>query len=249
LPQVVECFRRLALASAIGIVNADSAVSPIMGILICQVFVHIFSIWAPYKTDSDNSLGIVLAYSLVLMFLAALLIKVDVTSDDSSDQALFGAFLVMILMAGPIAIVYQLTSSKLFVALTMARKFLLPKKKKKKETRKSAAEVELAFRAKNKAEEGIVSDGIIIQDGKAVAMATECLSCGNTFKGDSKFCRQCGTKRLTAAEADLAASAPRVLSTSTSVVAASDLSLPPYSASSLRSSKSKNSASKSIESL
>ena len=223
--------------------------SPIMGILICLVFTEVFSTWKPYKTDSDNSLGKVLSYSLVLLFQAALLIKVDVTSDDSSDQALFGAFLVMVLMAGPIAIVYQLTSSKLFVALTMARKFLLPKKKKKKETRKSAAEVELAFRAKNKAEEGIVSDGIIIQDGKAVAMATECLSCGNTFKGDSKFCRQCGTKRLTVAEADLAASVPRVLSTSSSVVAASDKSLSLSRGLSMRSSKTKNSAARSIESL
>ena len=199
--QVVECFRRLALASAIGIVNADSAVSPIMGILTCLVFIHVFSKWDPYKTNSDNSLGIVLAYSLVLFFLAALLIKVDATSDDDSDQALFGVFLIVVLLAGPIAITYQLVGSKLLVVLNVARKFLVPKKKKKQQ-RKSATEVELAFRVANKAEEGVVSDDVIVLNGKAVAMAKIC-SCGNPFKGDSEFCRKCGSKRLTVEEAEI----------------------------------------------
>ena len=200
--QVAECFRRLALASAIGIVNADSAVSPIMGILICLVFVHVFSKWDPYKTNSDNALGIVLAYSLVLFFQAALLIKVDATSDDDSDQALFGVFLIVVLLAGPIAITYQLVGSKLLVVLNVARKFLVPKKKKKKQQRKSATEVELAFRVANKAEEGVVSDDVIVLNGKAVAMAKIC-SCGSPFKGDSEFCRKCGSKRLTAEEAGI----------------------------------------------
>ena len=200
--QVVESFRRLALASAIGIVNADSAVSPIMGILICLVFIHVFSTWTPYKTNSNNSLGIVLAYSLVLFFQAALLIKVDATSDDDSDQALFGVFLIVVLLAGPIAITYQLVGSKLLVVLNVARKFLVPKKKKKKQQRKSATEVELAFRVANKAEEGVVSDDVIVLNGKAVAMAKIC-SCGNPFKGDSEFCRKCGSKRLAVEEAEI----------------------------------------------
>ena len=198
--QVVECFRRLALASAIGIVNADSAVSPIMGILICLVFIHVFSTWTPYKTNSDNSLGIVLAYSLVLFFLAALLIKVDATSDDDSDQALFGVSLIVVILAGPIAITYQLVGNKLLVVHNAARKFLVPKKKKQQ--RKSATEVELAFRVANKAEEGVVSDDVIVLNGKAVAMAKIC-SCGNPFKGDSEFCRKCGSKRLTVEEAEI----------------------------------------------
>ena len=169
-----------------------------MGILICLVFIHVFTAWTPYKTNSDNSLGIVLAYSLVLFFLAALLIKVDATSDDDSDQALFGVFLIVVLLAGPIAITYQLVGSKLLVVLDVARKFLVPKKKKKKQQRKSATEVELAFRVANKAEEGVVSDDVIVLNGKAVAMAKICAArgagiaearCSRVLVVDSLACR------------------------------------------------------------
>ena len=36
--QVIECMRRLSLASLIGIAAADSAVSPTLGLLICSAF-------------------------------------------------------------------------------------------------------------------------------------------------------------------------------------------------------------------
>ena len=109
-------------------------------------------------------------------------------------------FLIVVLLAGPIAITYQLVGSKLLVVHNAARKFLVPKKKKQQ--RKSATEVELAFRVANKAEEGVVSDDVIVLNGKAVAMAKIC-SCGNPFKGDSEFCRKCGIRRLTVEEAEI----------------------------------------------
>ena len=58
----------------------------------------------PLKRD-DTVFGIVLAYSLVLLFIAALMIKVDATSDDEDDQEIFGLLLVAILFAGLVSLV------------------------------------------------------------------------------------------------------------------------------------------------
>lgn len=69
--------------------------------------VTVFVEMKPYKDAEDSSLGIVLAYSLSLFFLSALMIKVDATSTDPKDEELFGIFLVGVLSAGPIAIVVQ----------------------------------------------------------------------------------------------------------------------------------------------
>ena len=39
--------------------------------------------------------------ALLLFYLAALMVKTDVTSDDSHDQEAFGAFLIFVLFVGP----------------------------------------------------------------------------------------------------------------------------------------------------
>jgi hypothetical protein len=104
----VECVRRLLLASVIGVVSANSAAAPVLGILISGVFVRVFEHSRPCKRDENSSLVIILAYSLVLVFLAALLIKLDVTTDDPGDQAVFGTLLVIVFLSGPIFIILQL---------------------------------------------------------------------------------------------------------------------------------------------
>ena len=70
----------------------------------------------------------VLAYSLVLLFLAALLVKVDVTSDSEGEQDLFGIFLVAILVAGPVVISLQLASGRILIALQTLRALVFCKK-------------------------------------------------------------------------------------------------------------------------
>ena len=65
----------------------------------------------PLKRD-DTVFGIVLAYSLVLLFIAALMIKVDATSDDEDDQEIFGMLLVATLFAGPVSLVLFETGRK-----------------------------------------------------------------------------------------------------------------------------------------
>ena len=109
----MECFRRLALASVVGIVDAGSAVSALLGVLICIAFLFVFIRWEPYKAKEDSDLGVVLSYALTFFFLSALLVKVDIISDGKSEQQLFGIVLIMLLGSGPIAIVLQLSKGKM----------------------------------------------------------------------------------------------------------------------------------------
>ena len=67
---MIECGRRLLLAAVIGIVAADSAASPVIGLCISLLFIHVFSAYQPYRNSSTNFMGVVLAYSLSFFFLA-----------------------------------------------------------------------------------------------------------------------------------------------------------------------------------
>jgi len=100
--ECVECARRLLLSSVVGIVSANSAANPALGLLICLCFNWVFIELKPFNEPSDCSLGVVLAYSLTLFFFAALLIKVDATSDDADDQYVFGVILIAVLVMGPV---------------------------------------------------------------------------------------------------------------------------------------------------
>ena len=93
---------RLSLGAIIGIVSESAAAAPVLGAVISVVFFGFFAEHQPYAERSDNRLSIVLAFSLALFFLAALMIKVDATSDDEHDQEVFGMLLVAFLCAGPV---------------------------------------------------------------------------------------------------------------------------------------------------
>ena len=108
---MLECARRLLLASVVGVVSSDSFANPVIGILIGYVFSYVFTKFEPFKAQTDSNLGVLLSYSVVLLFLAALLIKVDVTGDDADDQRTFGVLLLGILGSGPLATLFQLAQS------------------------------------------------------------------------------------------------------------------------------------------
>ena len=106
--EVVECARRLSLASLIGVVSPDSAAAPTLGLLISGAFVPIYFTYRPYKEEEDNSLEIALAQSLVLLFLEALLLKVDAADDDENSRHLFGVLLVIVFLVGPAMVLAKL---------------------------------------------------------------------------------------------------------------------------------------------
>ena len=67
----------------------------------------VFTEMKPYATKEDNQLAVILAYSLALLFLAALLIKVNASDDSLSEQSVFSSLLIAVLFAGPVSIVVQ----------------------------------------------------------------------------------------------------------------------------------------------
>ena len=61
----------------------------------------------PFKSDQDSDLAISLSYSLQMIFLSALLIKVNATSEDKEDQHTFGVLLILVFAASPIYLAVQ----------------------------------------------------------------------------------------------------------------------------------------------
>ena len=106
--EVSECVRRLLLGSIIGMASADSPASALMGILFSMVYTFVFTYFQPFKFEDNSSLAITLAYSLCLLFLAALLLKVNAATNNALDQQPFGALLIAVLGSGPIAIILKL---------------------------------------------------------------------------------------------------------------------------------------------
>jgi len=79
-----------------------------MGLLICLIYLYVFIEFKPFKNPMDNNLGIVLAYALTLLFIAALLQSTSALSQDSRDQHVFGALLTVCLFAGPACVAFQI---------------------------------------------------------------------------------------------------------------------------------------------
>lgn len=58
---------------------------------------------------------------LVVLFLAALVVKLNATSDDSHDQAVLSAILIVLLLVGPLANVVEIYSDMSAVSSVAAR--------------------------------------------------------------------------------------------------------------------------------
>ena len=99
------------LAAIVGVFPARPdalPVAPVLGILISAAFTWVFSHLSPYHEDNDNVISVVLAYSLMFMFLAALLAELrecTETSEDETDEAVLGGLLIFFLFSGPLVIV------------------------------------------------------------------------------------------------------------------------------------------------
>ena len=105
--EVIECARRLLLASIIGIVSDNAAAAPSLGLLITVFFSAVFEYnrlhyhQRIFKDANVDTLSILLQFSLTLIFTAALMIKVDVSSEDRQDQKVYSWILIVILFQGP----------------------------------------------------------------------------------------------------------------------------------------------------
>ena len=121
--EVLECIRRLCLASAIGMVGGDSAAGPVIGLILSLIFLGVFVRLVPYKENDDSQIGVILSYSLAFIFIAALLIKVDAAANDSeSDQEAFGILLGIVMFSGPLALILKIIAQEITARITKARR-------------------------------------------------------------------------------------------------------------------------------
>lgn len=101
------------MASVIGVVSQNSAVSPVLGLLISLGYTYVFVALLPFKKLEDSFLGVTMAYSLVLFFVAALMVKANISFDPSSDQRVFGVVLIFIIfVSSSLWPIFQLNGSR-----------------------------------------------------------------------------------------------------------------------------------------
>jgi len=103
--EAVECLRRLLLAAIIGIISENSGLAAIVAFVICIAFNFVFVKMKPFKDPDDSFLAIMLTYSLSLLFLAAIMLNVEIGAESGFNQQVFGVLLVIIILMGPIGII------------------------------------------------------------------------------------------------------------------------------------------------
>jgi hypothetical protein len=103
--ELVECLRRLVLGVAVGLVGYGTNFVAVFGFVLSLAFVYLHVEFKPYMEDSDNELGIALAYGQTLMFLIGLLIRSN--SFGELALSLSGMCLVGLFCLGPIIIFLQ----------------------------------------------------------------------------------------------------------------------------------------------
>jgi hypothetical protein len=161
-----------------------------MGLLICLFAIYVFVGFKPYRRPEDNNLGVVLAFSLTLIFMCALIIKVGAVAElSSSFQQLFGYFLIGSLFAGPLSaipfgmisgqvlkiakVTYQVVTRLLAAkkAVTAAKKALDERKKGKEEKKAEEVSGEVADTLAKDKKTGVADGAAGVPGGPAVAAA------------------------------------------------------------------------------
>lgn len=100
--EVLECVRRLLLTGMMVFFLEGTAVQIVIGIMIALASVKVYGFYLPFIDDGDDVLAEVAQWQTFLVLFGALLIRVDVTSDDEDQQDSYGALFIFITIIGPI---------------------------------------------------------------------------------------------------------------------------------------------------
>jgi hypothetical protein len=144
--ELIECFRRLFLGAAIGLVGFGTAFVGVFGLAICFGFIYLHVEFEPYKEPADNELGNALAFSQALLFLVGLLVRAN-SFDEWLDNVV-GMILIALFFMGPIIILLKKTSNELSLLRGFCRsqiakfcgRFAVPKPEAPKSREESAVE-------------------------------------------------------------------------------------------------------------
>ena len=187
--EVLECVRRLVLASVVGMLPEDGVVAPTLGILLCFMFLYIFIDFRPYRDPDNSDLGVILQYSITLFFLAGLLAKVT-TDQTPSEAVIFGYALMVIMALGP-----GMIMGNTLMSLVMRRKTQVSLK----EQLQKQKEVEAQYRkqhAKGKLKEEVNKIQNDATKSKIVATLKAGVKGGDMVTFDSSMSLEAGPKRM-----------------------------------------------------
>jgi hypothetical protein len=100
--ECIECVRRLLLSSFLVLISPGSSAQGLVALLMALASLRLYVGLRQYPNATDNKLAEIAQWQLIFTFLAALLIKIDVSSNITEyDGYLFDYLLIAIIFAGP----------------------------------------------------------------------------------------------------------------------------------------------------
>jgi len=106
--EVFECLRRLMLTGMLIFCLPGTAYQMVIGILISQLTIKMYSFYKPFVEDDDDFLAEITQWQTFFVLFGALLIFVDVSGDDQSSQDGFSSVLIFVCII-PLFIQFGLT--------------------------------------------------------------------------------------------------------------------------------------------
>ena len=100
--QVVECFRKLLLSAALIFITPGSATQGLFALIMSLGSQRLYVGCKQFPDPSDNRLGELAQWQLVFIFLAALMLQMNLSSNVTHyDEVIFDHTLTTILFIGP----------------------------------------------------------------------------------------------------------------------------------------------------
>ena len=100
--QVVECFRKLLLSAALIFITPGSATQGLFALIMAMGSQRLYVGCKQFPDPSDNRLGELAQWQLVFIFLAALMLQMNLSSNVTHyDEVIFDYTITTILFIGP----------------------------------------------------------------------------------------------------------------------------------------------------
>ena len=98
--ECVECVRRLLMSSLLVILPDKSMIQCLVAMLVAAFFGRTYCGYKPIL--ANNRLQEMCQWQLMLLFLGALMIRVQISDEGGMDAAAFGIILIVVLLCGPL---------------------------------------------------------------------------------------------------------------------------------------------------
>ena len=82
--EVIECFRKILLTSALVFISPGSATQGVFALIAAMASQRLYVGCKQFPVDSDNRLGELAQVQLIMIFLAGLMLQMDIESNVTS---------------------------------------------------------------------------------------------------------------------------------------------------------------------